>query len=118
MSSEADTPAEGAPDKTPPLVRALRQSEQVHGKVEQAAVDLSSVNTLLKDGIAGGAPHAKVERALNQNEAVEVNVQEAATELVVVNDALAEGIDERQHLEHKLSKNEAALSESHVHRPR
>ncbi len=112
MSSKADKPRARAPNTTAPLVRALHQSEQVHDKVEQAAVDLSSVNTLLKDGIAEGVPVAKVARALHQNETVEVKVQDAAAELVVVNDTLAEGIDEHRHMEHRLSTADAELSES------
>ena len=98
----------------PPLSRALDQSEQVHDKVEQAAIDLSSVNAALKHEIAGGAPLAKVERVLNQSEAIEVKVLEAAEELVAVNDALAEEIDERHHLERQLSRADAALTESRI----
>jgi diguanylate cyclase (GGDEF)-like protein len=118
MSSEADKPPPGAPDTPAPLVRALRQSEQAHHKMEQAAVDLSSVNSLLKEEIAEGVPLAKVERALNQNETVEVNVQDAAADLVVVHDALAEGIDEHHHLHHQLSQTDAALSESQAEEKR
>ena len=118
MSSEADKPPAGAPDTPAPLVRALRQSEQAHHKMEQAAVDLSSVNSLLKEEIAEGVPLAKVERALNQNETVEVKVQDAAAELVVVHDALAEGIDEHHDLHHRLSQTDAALSESQAEEKR
>jgi diguanylate cyclase (GGDEF)-like protein len=94
------------------LSGALGQSEQVQGKVEQAAVDLSVVNEELKDEIAVGVPLAKVESALHQSEAIEVNIQDAAAELVVVNHALAVEIVERHHLEDQLSKSSAALSES------
>jgi diguanylate cyclase (GGDEF)-like protein len=95
-----------------PLSQALTQSERVHEKVEQAAVDLSSVNAVLKNEIAEGVPLANVEAALNQSEAVEFKVQEAAAELVAVNDTLAQELDERHHLEDQLSKSDAALSES------
>lgn len=95
-----------------PLSRALDQSEQVHGKVEQAAVDLSSVNAVLKDQIAQGAPLAKVETALDQSEEIEVHIQEAAADLVAVNDALADEIDERRDIEDQLFKSDAALSQS------
>ncbi|MEO7111990.1 MAG: GGDEF domain-containing protein, partial [Polyangiaceae bacterium] len=94
--------------------RALDQSEHVHDKVEQAAIDLSSVNAALKHEIAAGASLAKVERVLNKSEAIEVKVLEAAEELVTVNDALAEEIDERHHLERELSKVDAALVESRI----
>jgi len=89
----------------------LDQSKQVQDKVEQAASELSSVNAL-KDEIADGVPLAKVEHALNQSEAVEVKVQEAAQELVDVNEALSNEIDERRHLEDRLSRSDAALCES------
>ena len=39
-----------------PLIRALDQSEQVKDKVEQCAAELSSVNAVLKEEIADGAP--------------------------------------------------------------
>ena len=108
----AEVPHKGTPHKTAPLIQALDQSKQVQNKVEQAATDLASVNAVLKDEIADGVPLAKVEHALNQSEAVEVKVQEAAEELVGVNDALSEEIDERHHLEDRLSRSETALSES------
>ncbi len=107
MSSE--TPPSEASGTPGPLARALTQSERVQNTVEQAAVDLSTVNAVLKDEIAEGVPLANVERALNQSEAVEVKVQEAASELVAVNDALATEIDERRHLEQELTKSDAAL---------
>jgi diguanylate cyclase (GGDEF)-like protein len=84
----------------------------VQDKVEQAAVDLSTVNAVLKDEVAGGVPLAKVETALNQSEAVEVNIQEAAAELVAVNDMLAVEIDERRGLEERLSRSHAALTQN------
>jgi diguanylate cyclase (GGDEF)-like protein len=95
-----------------PLIRALDQSEQIHGKVEQAAVDLSSVNAVLKEEIAGGVPLAKVEAALDQSEVVEAHIQEAAAELLAVNDALADEVDERRRLEDLLSRTDVALSQS------
>jgi diguanylate cyclase (GGDEF)-like protein len=104
-------PAEN-PHSIAPLTRALDQSEHVKNTVEQAAVDLSSVNAALKDELAEGIPLLKVESALNQSEAIEDHIQEAAAELVAVNDALAEEIDERHLLEDELSKTDAALSQS------
>jgi diguanylate cyclase (GGDEF)-like protein len=94
------------------LSRTLDQSEQVQGKVEQAAADLSSVNAVLKDEIAGGVPLATAELTLDRSEAIEGQIHEAAEELVAVNDALAEEIDERRDLERRLSTSDAALSES------
>lgn len=105
--------ADNALESTP-LIRALDQSEQVKDKVAQCAVDLSSVNAVLKEEIADGVPLQEVERALNQSEEVEVKVQECAEDLATVNDALAVEIDERSDLEHKLSKSAAALSQSRL----
>jgi diguanylate cyclase (GGDEF)-like protein len=110
MGSNTEKPAAGAAQNTGPLVQVLSQSEQVHDKVEQAAVDLSAVNVVLKDEIAERPPRVAV--ALRKSERVEAKVQEAATELVTVNDALAKEVEERHHLEQELSAAEAALSES------
>jgi diguanylate cyclase (GGDEF)-like protein len=112
MSSEANKASVAVPNKSEALNRALDQSEQVHDKVEQAAVDLSLVNEALKDELGAGVPLARIEDALNQSEAIEVKVQEAAAELVTVNDALAAEIDERHQLEQQLSRSDAALSRS------
>ena len=98
----------------PPLIRALDQSEQVKGKVEQCAAELSSVNAVLKEEIADGVPLHVVESALDMSEEVEVKVLQCAEDLATVNDALAEEIDERKDLEHQLSKSAAALSQSKV----
>src|SRR3984893_2041622 len=100
MSSNTGRPAAGASEKTATLIHLLIQNEQVHDKVERAAVELSAVNAVLKDEAGDAHPFAKIERALHQSEAIEVKVQEAAAELLVVNDDLALEIDARLHLEH------------------
>jgi len=109
--------AEAGADKVvvpAPLIRALDQSEQVKETVEQCAAELSSVNAVLKEEITDGLPIDEVEHALGLSEEVEEKVQQCAEDLATVNDALAEGIDERNKLEHELSKSEAALSKSRV----
>jgi diguanylate cyclase len=111
MSSEPEK-AGDVPHTEGALTRALDQSEQIQDKVEQAAADLSEVNEVLKDEIAGGVPLSKVELALDQTEAIEAKVQEAADELVAVNDALAKEIDERRELEGRLLQSDAALVKS------
>jgi diguanylate cyclase (GGDEF)-like protein len=98
--------------KTPPLHRALDQSEQVKDKVQEAATDLADVNAVLKEDLASGVPAAKVRSAVKKSEAVEVKVLEAALELVVVNIALAEEVVEREALEARVSVSDTALSES------
>jgi diguanylate cyclase (GGDEF)-like protein len=112
MSSNNEKPKPETPSTTAPLVDALSRSEHVQGQVEQAAVDLSAVNAVMKDGVAEVIPRVEVERALRKSESVEVQVQEAATELVAVNAALAREIDERHHLERQLAASAAALSAS------
>src|SRR5271166_586390 len=94
------------------LVTALDQNEQVQDNVEQCAVDLSSVNVVLKDGITEGTPPLEVERAVDKNKEVEAKVQECAEALATVNEALSDGIDEYKDLEDQLSESNAALSES------
>jgi diguanylate cyclase (GGDEF)-like protein len=97
-----------------PLSRALDQSEQVKDKVEECAVELSSVNAVLKEEIVDGVPLHEVERALDMSEEVEVKVLQCAEDLATVNDALAEEIDERNSLQNQLSESAAALCESKV----
>ena len=101
-----------SPGPTAPLSRALGQSERVQGKVERAASDLASVNTVLKTEIPEAVPLGKVERALNQSEAVEVKVQEASEELATVNQALGEEVRERHILEKRLHDSDRALARS------
>lgn len=111
---EPESSPVAASEVVAPLARALDQSEQVKTKVEECATALASVNTVLKQEIADGAPLEAVEEALETSEAIEVKVQECAEELATVNDALAEEIDERHLLQHLLSTSEVALAESRV----
>jgi len=114
MTSDGNKAGRDAAVEAAHLVRALDQSESVKDKVQQCAVDLSSVNAVLKEEIADGVPIQEVERALSLSEEVEVKVQQCAEDLATVNDALAAEIDERSSLEHELSETNAALSHSRV----
>jgi diguanylate cyclase (GGDEF)-like protein len=109
MNTDRTTPPV---DVVAPLSRALDQSQKVQDKVEQAGLDLASVNAVLKKKVSERAPLAKVERELKQSVAIEVEVQQAAADLVAVNDALATELDERHHLEDQLSASRAALRKS------
>ena len=100
------------------LPMALDQNEQVREKVEQCAVDLSSVNAVLKQQSGEGVLLQEVERAISKNEEVEVKVQECADDLDTVNSALSQEIDERKNLDEELSKSNAALSESQAQEKR
>ena len=53
MSSDGKKGQTGETLEPALLVKALDQNEQVQGKVEQCAVDLSSVNAVLNEGITG-----------------------------------------------------------------
>ena len=94
------------------LGHALIQSEQVQEKVERAAIELSSVNAVLKEELRPATSIAEIVRALDQSEAVEEAVHEAADELALINDALAQEIDQRHHLERQLSHSDVALTHS------
>ena len=98
-------PGAGAPHETTPaksLTRVLGQSEQVKDLVVEAAEELSSVNTVLKQELAEGNPHPGVEDALEKSEAVEDKVQDASEKLAVVNLALKDEVKERHILEDQL----------------
>ena len=73
----------------PALAKALNQSEQIKGKVEECAQELSSINEVLKNEVVEHLPLAQVEEALHQSEEVEVKVQECADDLALVNQALS-----------------------------
>ncbi len=96
------------------LNQTLKQSVEVKDKVEECAVELSSVNAVLSQKIAAGAASHVVERALARTENVEAKVNECVEDLGVVNNALKEEIGERNHLELELVKSNAALSASRV----
>lgn len=89
------------------LTDVLGQSKLAKGMVEEAAAELSSVNTVLKQELEDGARLPGVENVLEKNEAVESKVQEAVEKLTVVNQALADEVKERHALELQL----AALKE-------
>ena len=118
MSSDGKKRQAGETLKPALLVKALDQNEQVQDKVEQCAVDLSSVNAVLKEGTTEGMPPLEVERAIDKNEEVEIKVQECAEALATVNDALTDGVDEYKDLKHKLSESNDALSKSKVQEER
>ena len=110
-------PGSNAAPKVPAaasLNHALKQSVEVKDKVEECAVELSSVNAVLTQTLAAGAPSHVVERALAKSEHVEAKVQECAEDLAVVADTLEEEIRDRNDLELDLLNSNAALSASRV----
>ena len=95
-------PGNNAAPKVPAAVslnHALKQSVEVKDKVEECAVELSSVNAVLTQSMAAGAPSHVVEHALAKSENVEARVQECAEDLRVVADTLEDEIRDRNDLE-------------------
>ncbi len=102
MTSNPDTTLP-SPKKLPKrLSKALGQTEKVKALVEEAAQDLSSVNSDLKEGIESESPLQSMEKVLVQSEAIEEKVQEAADNLAEVNVDLKDEIRARHILEFKL----------------
>lgn len=99
----------------PPLAKVLNQSKRVEEKVEHCALDLSSVHSILKEGVKEDIPEhspaKEISKALAQSKRIEDKVQECAKELHLVNASLAEEIVEREGLEKEL--NDCKASERH-----
>ncbi len=102
IDAVAKKPADAPAAKS--LTRVLGQSEQVKDLVEEAAEELSSVNTVLKQELAEQNPAPGVENALAQSEAVEDKVQDASERLSVVNQALKSEVQDRHVLEEQLAE--------------
>lgn len=85
------------------LNNVLDQSEHIKEVVEECGEELSSVNVVLKQELAGLDVLPDVEEALQKSGTVESKVQVAAEELSVVNQALEDEVRERQMLEHQLA---------------
>ena len=86
------------------LTKVLGQTQEVTGLVEEAAGDLSCVNSELERAIDQQRPPPLIAQALENSRAVEEKVQDAADKLAVVSDALKEAVQERQALEIQLAK--------------
>jgi diguanylate cyclase (GGDEF)-like protein len=97
---------------SPLLVDALGQSELLKEKVEQCVADLSEVNEVLHNEVAGTTPQPVIRRAMTRNADLEAKVQECADDLAAINDVLEAEIDERHVLDQELISAAAALEES------
>jgi diguanylate cyclase (GGDEF)-like protein len=102
-------PASPAPSKpAQPLSRVIGHGERVQDLVEEAADDLSSVNTALTTELAstptGGAADQAVKGALAMSVAVEEKVQAAVTEVADLNVAVQDEVRERGTLEQRLDE--------------
>ena len=120
MKTDPDTNLTAEKKASKPIAKALGQTEKVKALVEEAAQDLSSVNSDLRDGLESTNPLESMEKVLVQSEAVEEKVQEAADKLAIVNVELKDEVRARHVLEFKLEavkeKAEAALHDA-VHDP-
>ena len=102
------------------LTKVLGQAETVKVLVDKAAQDLSSVNSVLKQGLQDGNATPGIGKALQKSEVIEDNVQDAANKLAIVNAALKEEVSERLVLESKLealTEQEQASRHAAVHDP-
>ena len=120
MKTNANTTAPGRRQPGKALTQVLGQTKIVKGLVEEAAQDLSSVNSVLKQGFDGRNATPVIEEALQKSEAVEDKVQVAADKLSVVNAALRHEVRERHVLENKLeavTEREEASRHAAVHDP-
>ena len=118
MKTKPGTHGPGQKKAGKALSKVLGQTEKVKVLVDEAAQDLSSVNSVLKQGLERGNTTPGIEIALGKSEAIEDKVQDAADKLSVVNAALREEVRERHDLEDKLeavTEREEASRHAAVH---
>jgi diguanylate cyclase (GGDEF)-like protein len=85
------------------LNKALEQNKQAKHLVTECAEELSSVNTVLNDELAGEHQPPVIEEALEKSASIECKVQEVGEQLAVVNHALHVEVNSRQRLEQRLA---------------
>lgn len=103
MTANQHAPLKQNASPVKPIKTVLGQSEAVKDLVDEAAVELSSVNAVLRQEVADGDAAPGVEDALEKTEIVEDKVQEAADKLSEVNLALKQEVRERHVLEFRLA---------------
>ena len=84
------------------LVEALNQHEEVQAKMERWADELSAINEVLVQELAGLSPSAALERALDRSEELESNIQASAEAVSSINMGLVTGIATGKKLTRKL----------------
>lgn len=102
MKNNPKATAPGCDEPGRALTQVLGQTKIVKVLVDEAAQDLSSVNSALKQRLEGKSSLHGIEKALQKSEAIEDKVQDAADKLSVVNAALQNEVRERHLLESKL----------------
>lgn len=103
MTANQQPPIKNNASPVKPIKSVLGQSEAVKDLVDEAAVELSSVNAVLRQEVADGDAAPSVEDALEKTEIVEDKVQQAADKLSEVNLALKQEVRERHVLEFRLA---------------
>ncbi|MEO7320882.1 MAG: EAL domain-containing protein, partial [Nitrosospira sp.] len=118
MTSNQDPPSSSA-DKPPSLEKALEKNQDVKDKIENSAVELSTVNETVKQEMAAGSTLPQVKNTLERSENVAEKMIECVVELHEVNEVLIQEIDDRDGLNRvlmetgqKLSVTQRALSNS------
>jgi diguanylate cyclase len=112
----AELPKGAEPAKS--LTKVLGQSEHVKDLVEECAVELSSVNAELKEGLADRNALPGVANAIEKSEAVENKVQDASEKLSELNQALEGEVKDRHMLEHRfaaVTEQEAVARDAALH---
>jgi len=99
------------PTKRVSLSRVLDKNKKIKKNVKQAAIELTSINEVLKQGIEVNLPVETFEEAITQNEGVEHNVAKAADDLHEVNIELAKQVAERVVIETELAETKTDLAE-------
>lgn len=99
--------------KTVSLERVLNQTEEIKESVKEAAIDLASVNEVLKQEKKITLPVQAIEAALVQNKKAEHQVAKASTDLDQVNIELAKEVAERLVIESELIATNINLAKAH-----
>jgi diguanylate cyclase (GGDEF)-like protein len=96
QATPMNNPTQSLPNPVPgeSLSSVLGQAEHIQVLVDQSALELSSVNSALEQGVQTGSP--EIQQALAQSLAVEEKVQDASDKLALVTQALEEEISERE----------------------
>ena len=103
----------GEPTSDPSaLGRALDQNTAAKDAVEQSAVELVVINSVLKHEIPDHVQVGDVAQALQRADELEVRINETVHDLAQVNEVLANEIDQRVDLERELAETKAALAEA------
>jgi len=98
-------------EKEIPLKHLLDQSEEIKADVENAAMQIGSVNAVLKNDDKVLPPFPTIAEVIAQNEEAEKKVVKAAEDLDHVNAELIRQVDERINIESELRQTQKDLFE-------